>query len=90
MAIDWCANVLKPHIHQIVYPELYDQSGPSGLDHVRAVLTRVRHPPPFRCPPPPSELLPDPFYFFLDSQMFRVCRRPTSRRIHVDEQFTLK
>eukprot|EP00668_Euglena_longa_P015114 GGOE01019163.1.p1 GENE.GGOE01019163.1~~GGOE01019163.1.p1 ORF type:complete len:669 (+),score=183.01 GGOE01019163.1:287-2008(+) len=40
MAIDWCANVLKPHIHQIVYPEMYDQSGPCSLENVKLVLQK--------------------------------------------------
>mmetsp|Transcript_47785 Transcript_47785/g.80245 ORF Transcript_47785/g.80245 Transcript_47785/m.80245 type:complete len:748 (-) Transcript_47785:608-2851(-) len=40
MAIDWCANVLKPHINQLVYPEQYDQTSVSSVENTKAVLQR--------------------------------------------------
>ena len=35
-----CANVLKPHINQLVYPEQYDQTSVSSVENTKAVLQR--------------------------------------------------
>ena len=66
MAIDWCANVLKPHIHRLVYPEQYDQTSSSSVENTKPVLHRdmkVRaapEPSPTPPPPPPSHTRPPP------------------------------